>query len=147
MPKEFSIFTDTATLSIFDLGAIKHRVSDAPDWWSIVEDEILEINKGNVAFLGLGDDGSYTIKVLDSIENAAGTLNLHFPSGKVFIGAGEDTSGGDLEPDGSDVIQGETLDFAPGHYSMGFARAGNTIELCFTLTSEKHNAIKEPIRL
>ncbi|MCQ2999940.1 DUF6386 family protein [Pseudomonas syringae] len=147
MPKEFSIFTDTATLSIFDLGAINHRVSDAPDWWSIVEDEILEINEGNIAFLGLGDDGSYTIRVLDSIENAAGTLNLHFPSGKVFIGAGEDTSGGDLEPDESDVIQGEILDFALGHYSMRFARAGNTIALCFTLTSEKHNTIKEPIRI
>lgn len=147
MPKKFSIFTDTATLSTFDLGAIKHRVSDAPDWWSIVEDEILEINEGNIAFLGLGDDGSYTIKVLDSIENAAGTLNLHFPSGKVFIGAGEDTSGGDLEPDESDVIQGEILDFAPGHYSMRFARTGNTIALCFTLTSEKHNTIKESIRI
>ncbi|WP_116894183.1 DUF6386 family protein [Pseudomonas syringae] len=147
MSKEFSVFTDTATISIFDIDAIKHRVSDSPDWWSIVEDEILETNKGNIAFLGLGDDGDYTIKLLDNIENETGALNLHFPSGQVFIGAGEDTSGGNLEPDGSDVIQGKTLKFAPGDYSMKFARAGNTIELCFTPTLEKYNSIKEPIRI
>ncbi|KPX20282.1 Uncharacterized protein ALO71_02615 [Pseudomonas amygdali pv. dendropanacis] len=147
MLKEFSIFTSTATISIFDIDAIKHRVSDSPDWWSIVEDEILEINKGNIAFLGLGDDGGYTIKVSKTIEGEAGALNLHFPSGNVFIGAGEDTSGGDLEPDGSDAIEGETLSFAPGNYSMKFARSGNVIELCFEPTPDKYNFIKEPVRI
>ncbi|MCQ3018387.1 DUF6386 family protein [Pseudomonas tremae] len=112
MLKEFSILTNTATILVFDIDAIKHRVPDSLDWWSIVEDEILEVNKGNIAFLGLGDDGDYTIKVLEAIEGETGTLNLHFPSGNVFVGAGEDTSGGDLEPDGSDVIEGETLNFA-----------------------------------
>ncbi|MBC3949867.1 DUF6386 family protein [Pseudomonas folii] len=147
MLKEFSIFTDTATISIFDIDAMKHRVSDSPDWWSIVEDEIIEINEGNIVFLGLGEDGNYTIKVLDTIENEAGSLNIHFPSGNVFIGAGEDTSGGDLEPDGSDVIQGETLNFTPGNYSMKFTREGSVIELCFTPGLEKQNAIKEPVRI
>ncbi|MCQ3028228.1 DUF6386 family protein [Pseudomonas tremae] len=147
MLKEFSIFTNTATISIFDIDAIKHRTPDSPDWWSIVEDEILEVNKGNIAFLGLGDDGDYTIKVSEAIEGETGILNLHFPSGNVFVGAGEDTSGGDLEPDGSDVIEGETLKFAPGKYSMKFARSGNVIELCFEPTSEKYNFIKEPVQI
>ncbi|MDU8432518.1 DUF6386 family protein [Pseudomonas syringae pv. actinidifoliorum] len=147
MLKEFSFFTGTATISIFDIDAIKHRASDSPDWWSMVEDEILEINKGNIAFLGLGDDGGYNIKISDTIEGETGKLNLHFPSGNVFIGAGEDTSGGGLEPDGSDVIEGETLNFTPGNYSMMFSRSGNVIELCFEPTTDKYNLIKEPVRI
>lgn len=40
MLKEFSVFTDTATLSVFDIDAVKHRVPDSPDWWTIEENEI-----------------------------------------------------------------------------------------------------------
>lgn len=147
MLKEFSVFTDTATLSVFDIDAVKHRVPDSPDWWTIEENEILEVNKGNIAFLGLGADGDYIVKVSESVEGEAGTLNLHFPSGNVFIGAGEDTSGGDLEPDESDVIEGETLSFAPGYYSMKYSRAGNVIELCFEPTRERYNSVEEPFRI
>ncbi|WP_416457234.1 DUF6386 family protein [Pseudomonas sp. LFS097] len=42
MSVEFSVVTDTATLAIFDLKAIRHRVSDSFDWWSIQSDEISE---------------------------------------------------------------------------------------------------------
>ena len=149
MLKEFSIFTDTATLSIFDIDAIKHRVADLCDWWSEEENEILEVNKGNIAFLGLGVDGDYTIKVSETIEGEAGTLNLHFPSGNVFIGAGEFTTGGDLEPIDLDVNdgEGETLNFAPGYYRMKFSRSENIIELCFEPTTEKYNSIEESVRI
>ncbi|WP_373275999.1 DUF6386 family protein, partial [Serratia marcescens] len=57
MNKTFSFTTDTATLSIFDLVSLNHRVSDDADWWSIPEDELEEVNKGNVLFLNLGEDG------------------------------------------------------------------------------------------
>lgn len=50
MSIEFSVVTDTATLAIFDLQAIRHRMSDTFDWWSIQGDEISEMNKGNIAF-------------------------------------------------------------------------------------------------
>ncbi|WP_431089630.1 DUF6386 family protein [Paenibacillus sp. 8b26] len=47
----FQFTTDTATLCIFDTEALKHRLDDEPDWWSIEEDELGELNQGNVAFL------------------------------------------------------------------------------------------------
>jgi len=62
MLKEFSVFTDTATLSVFDIDAVKHRVPDSLDWGTIEENEILEVNKGNIAFLGLGADGDYIVR-------------------------------------------------------------------------------------
>ncbi|HBB6707893.1 TPA: hypothetical protein F6U86_005168, partial [Serratia marcescens] len=68
MNKTFSFTTDTATLSIFDLVSLNHRVSDDADWWSIPEDELEEVNKGNVLFLNLGEDGQYTVRVVDNIS-------------------------------------------------------------------------------
>ncbi|WP_265434768.1 DUF6386 family protein [Aeromonas salmonicida] len=109
MDNTFSISTDTATLSVFDLDAIKHRVSDTADWWSLPEDEVEEVNRGNIIFIGLGDDGVYEINVTDHIISPDVTLLLRAPSGAIFIGAGEDTSGGDLEPDSSASISGRVL--------------------------------------
>lgn len=40
MIRELVINAATATVAVFDLAAIKHRISDAPDWWSITNDEI-----------------------------------------------------------------------------------------------------------
>lgn len=54
MTQKFSVITDTATVVIFDLKAVRHRISDTPDWWSIVQDEILETNSGNIAFFECG---------------------------------------------------------------------------------------------
>lgn len=58
MTKILNIQTNTATLVIYDLMSLKHRINDDADWWSLSEDEVEEINKGNVLFLNLGDDGS-----------------------------------------------------------------------------------------
>ncbi|WP_242482902.1 DUF6386 family protein [Pseudomonas sp. TH10] len=99
MNKKISVSTDTATIVIFDLAAIKHRITDAPDWWSILEDEIFEMNAGNIAFFGMGQDGNFTINIVSDIGFDFGSLFVDFPSGQVFIGAGEDTTGGGLEPD------------------------------------------------
>jgi hypothetical protein len=147
MNKVFNIFTDTATIAVFDLQAIRHRVSDAPDWWSIVKDELLEMNEGNIAFFGLGQDGSYTIKVVETIEGEADSLNLYFPSGRVFVGAGEDTSGGGLEPDGSESIQGAILNFVPGMYNVKYRRVSNVLELSFKSGSEKNNLIISQVKI
>ncbi|MBK4561781.1 hypothetical protein JJP84_24765, partial [Enterobacter hormaechei] len=57
MNKSINIQTDTATLVIYDLMSLKHRINDDADWWSLPEDEVEEINKGNVLFLNVGDDG------------------------------------------------------------------------------------------
>ncbi|HHK8077636.1 TPA: DUF6386 family protein, partial [Serratia marcescens] len=118
MNKTFSFTTDTATLSIFDLVSLNHRVSDDADWWSIPEDELEEVNKGNVLFLNLGEDGQYTVRVVDNISENYKSLFFNVPSGKVFVGAGEDTSGGDLEPDGSDYMSGVFLILDIGNYEV-----------------------------
>jgi len=43
MRKIISIQTDTATLVIYDLMSLKHRINDDVDWWSLPEDELEEI--------------------------------------------------------------------------------------------------------
>ncbi|QJI39394.1 hypothetical protein HKK52_00030 [Pseudomonas sp. ADAK2] len=96
MIQEFSISTDTATIAVFDLAVIRRRIYYAPDWWSLIKDEVQEINDGNIAFLGVGQDGSYRVIIVEDITDGFGALYLGFPSGQVFIGAGEDTVGGDF---------------------------------------------------
>lgn len=147
MIKTFSFTTGTATLSIFDLASLKHRVSDDPDWWSIPEDEIDEINKGNVLFLNLGDDGDYTVEIHDVIKGIYSTLSLKVPSGKVYIGAGEDTSGGGLEPDESDYMSGVFFELTPGDYDINFKKIDDKIILSLKIDGESTNNIKELIRL
>ncbi|WP_062387644.1 DUF6386 family protein [Pseudomonas abietaniphila] len=147
MSRKFSVITDTATIVVFDLAAIKHRISDAPDWWSIQQDEVHEVNKGNIAFLNVGEDGVYNIKIVDDVSDEDGRVYIGFPSGHIFIGAGEDTAGGDLEPDGSDAIQGEMLKFTPGNYKLKYKNIGNYIVLSFSPSEINYNSIVEPIRI
>ena len=147
MAAEFSVITETATLAIFDLAAIRHRMSDTFDWWSIQSDEIYEMNEGNIAFLNLGEDGKYLVKVLAELPNALGSIFLSIPSGSLFIGAGEDTAGGGMEPDGSDAIQGACIAFAPGNYQMGFAFECGLIMLSFARAESHRNNFSDSIRL
>ena len=147
MNKTFSFTTDTATLSIFDLVFLKHRVSDDADWWSIPEDELEEVNKGNVLFLNLGEDGQYTVRVVDNISENYKSLFLNVPSGKVFVGAGEDTSGGDLEPDGSDYMSGVFLIMDIGNYEVRFRRDSLDIVISFIKSSENKNEESALIRI
>lgn len=53
--------TDTATLCLYDLAALKHRLEDTSDWWSIPVDELAEVNAGHCLFLNLGADGVYEV--------------------------------------------------------------------------------------
>ena len=147
MNKTFSFTTDTATLSIFDLVSLKHRVSDDADWWSIPEDELEEVNKGNVLFLNLGEDGQYTVRVVDNISENYKSLFLNVPSGKVFVGGGEDTSGGYLEPDGSDYMSGVFLIMDIGNYEVRFRRDSLDIVISFIKSSENKNDESALIRI
>ncbi|WP_072008276.1 DUF6386 family protein [Serratia marcescens] len=147
MNKTFSFTTDTATLSIFDFVSLKHRVSDDADWWSIPEDELEEVNKGNVLFLNLGEDGQYTVRVVDNISENYKSLFLNVPSGKVFVGAREDTSGGYLEPDGSDYMSGVFLIMDIGNYEVRFRRDSLDIVISFIKSSENKNDESALIRI
>lgn len=95
------IKTDTATIVVFDPACLKHRVADDCDWWSIQADELTETNAGNVLFLATRSDGVFEIETTETLP-CAGTqcveAVLKNQSGRLFIGAGEYVSGGDLEP-------------------------------------------------
>ena len=147
MRKIISIHTDTATLVIYDLMSLNHRINDDADWWSLSEDEVEEINKGNVLFLNLGDDGVYKVHIKNDVDEHTGALFLNVPSGKVFIGAGEDVTGGDLEPDDSDAISGEFIILEPGSYKVKFKKQGSDVLISFTKATFIENSLEEGVYL
>ena len=88
-------------LCIFDLAALRHRLSDSPDWWVWPHNEqINELNAGHAAFIDLGADGTYrgtlSYKPLEIWQIEA---SLCCPSGQIFIGAAEEATADGLEPD------------------------------------------------
>ncbi|MGX5011067.1 DUF6386 family protein [Enterobacter asburiae] len=147
MNKSINIQTDTATLVIYDLMSLKHRINDDADWWSLPEDEVEEINKGNVLFLNLGDDGNYKVDIKNDIGEYTGSLFLNVPTGKVFIGAGEDVTGGDLEPDDSDAISGEFITLEPGSYEVKYKKHSSDVLISFTKTTFTENSLEEGVYL
>lgn len=144
---KFSITTGTSTLSIFDLESLKHRMEDTPDWWGISKDDIDEINKGNVIFLNLGEDGAYNVELCNTLEEDFVSLFINVPSGSVFIGAGEDTTGGDLEPDGSEYISGKILDIPIGKYEIRFNKLGRNIKIMFLKSQKNTNNLSDLVRI
>ncbi|MEH3776745.1 DUF6386 family protein [Enterobacter asburiae] len=147
MRKIISIQTDTATLVIYDLMSLKHRINDDADWWSLPEDELEEINKGNVLFFNLGNDGAYKVNIKNDVDEYTGTLFLNVPSGKVFIGAGEDVTGGDLEPDDTDAISGEFIILEPGTYEVKYKKQDSDILISFTKATITENSLEEGVYL
>ncbi|MCK9815493.1 DUF6386 family protein [Pseudomonas sp. MAFF 302046] len=105
--------TDTATLAIFDPACLAHRAADTADWWSIAEDEVLEINLGHVLFANLGSDGDYDVEVYQGLGRsglAEGVAaRLHVRSGCLYIGAGEQVPADGLGPE---TVYGGVLLFA-----------------------------------
>ncbi|WP_417649705.1 DUF6386 family protein, partial [Enterobacter hormaechei] len=100
--------------------------------WSLPEDEVEEINKGNVLFLNLGDDGVYKVLTKHDVDEYTGALFLKVPSGKVVIGAGEDVTDGDLQPDDSDVISGELIILESGSYEVKYKKQSSEVLISFT---------------
>jgi hypothetical protein len=107
-------------MCVFDLKAIKHRLHDDADWWSIPAEELEEVNAGNVAFLNLGTDGVFTVDVVEEQCPGGVTSLLRCPSGRVFIGAGEEVTSDGLEPEG--IRGGGFLEIAPGNYELSAVR-------------------------
>lgn len=94
------ISTDTATICIFDLVAIQYRKDDVGDWWSIPRDREVEIVKRSALFIDVGDDGNYQVEVVQNPAEGMLEFCLASPSGKAFVGPGEEMSGAGFEPTG-----------------------------------------------
>jgi hypothetical protein len=99
--QSFQFATDTATLCVFDLAALRHRFNDVPDWWVWPHSEqIEELNAGHAAFLDLGTDGVYSSTLSSTpLPTWQIQVSLHCPSGQIFIGAAEEATADGLEPD------------------------------------------------
>jgi len=112
--------TNTATICAFDPEAIKHRLNDLDDWWSDPQDELEEVNKGNVLFTSLGSDGQYTVHLSCGQRRGAPAMlaaRLRCPSGRLFVGPGEQVSGGGVEP--NTKSGGMFVQMEPGNYRVG----------------------------
>lgn len=113
--------TDTATLAVFDAKRLEHRLHDAADWWSISDDEVTEINAGNVLFVSTGVDGDYLLNVYcesppGNVSPIATSALIRCDSGSLFFHAGEYVPSGDMMPDTK--YGGLCLDFKPGTYRV-----------------------------
>jgi hypothetical protein len=142
--------TDTATLAVFDPERLRHRLADSCDWWSVPEDEVQEINAGNLFTVALGSDGVYqvTVHLYDERPDLPALSGLiRCDSGEVFIGAGEQIPGDGLEPDLS--FGGLSLGAAVGSYRVWVGRR-DTFEIDVWLEgteAEAHNAFSHSPRL
>jgi len=146
--------TDTASLSIFDEVALRHRLDAPADWWADPGEEVREVNTGNVIFVGLGADGTYTASVYIEAGRAEGRhvlawveAKVRCPSGRLFIGAGEDVVGAGAGPDMD--LGGRFLDISPGVYRVTLVRLG-LFELevrVEAITETAENFIENPLTL
>lgn len=121
------ITTDTATICMFDPTCLRHRIDDAGDWWSIPRDELSEVNAGNALILNVGSDGSYDVSFEEAPMEGMRCFALRIPSGRLFVGQGEQLSGGGLEPDAQ--WGGEFREVEPDHYIFGLLRRGNELHV------------------
>jgi hypothetical protein len=119
---------DTATLAVFDPARLRHRLTDPADWWTWPPSVLPELNAGNVLAFHLGSDGVYSISIhldedrptIDTSPTVKGLVGCD--SGTLFIGPGEQISGGGVEPDQS--FGGLFLPIASGVYRVHVAMPG-----------------------
>ncbi|TWT38820.1 DUF6386 family protein [Blastopirellula retiformator] len=139
--------TDTSTLCIFDLESLRHRLDDDSDWWTVPDEELLEVNNGNIAFIGLGEDGKYCLEVCESLVETDISINLNCPSGRLFIGAGEEVTGEGLEPEA--LRGGMFLDLSPGIYRLAiYRKSPRLVAICFEQTSDGgENKFTTPVQI
>lgn len=144
-PDAFTFFTDTATLCVFDPAGLRHKLDDDCDWWSIPCAELAAVNAGQAAFFNLGGDGAHALAVLATVADPQASVHIAVVSGRVFIGAGEDVTGGGLEPDAA--CSGRFMDLPPGGYRVLARRDGARISLAFLPDARSRNAFGDLVRL
>lgn len=123
--------TDTATMCIFDIACLKHRLEDVADWWSTPNTELEEVNQGNVAFLNLDSDGKYSFTFVEGMPCPQVEMSLRAPSGRIFLGAAEEVTADGFEPEA--IRGGMFIDVQPGQYRLRISRTGTVISVSLDL--------------
>ena len=144
-PISFNVATATSMLCVYDLECLKHRLEDSADWWTIPNDEMQEVNQGNIAFIGLGADGTYHVSLVDSLPNFQAEVRIKAPSGRLFVGAGEEVSSDGLEPEG--LRGGRFVSVAPGDYIVRIAKISNEVVIAIQPGGQGRNKLSSPLRL
>ncbi len=143
MKNEFT--TDIATFCVFDLLSLADHFDDVDDWWCTPRSEVDAVNAGKVIFVGLGADGNYRLKFVDTVDSPAILLNLKVPSGRIFLGAADETTGGGLLPEG--YRGGGFLDTAPGNYVFSFSLRKSELLVSMAQGGTGINSVTEPVDL
>ncbi|PXX44840.1 DUF6386 family protein [Undibacterium pigrum] len=141
----FEFVTDTATMCVFDLACLKHRLEDDADWWSVSSAEIQEVNNGNVAFLNFKSDGKYFVSIVDTIDEPDVSVNLKLNSGRVFFGAAEEVSSDGLEPEA--LRGGIFLEFPVGLYALHIKKTGFSILVAIKISDISTNSFFSVVRI
>ncbi len=146
------IATSTAAFCVFDLEALTHRLADSCDWWSIERDELAEINAGNCLIFGTGYDGGFEFEVTtgSALSSPDVEVVIRAPSGKIYLGAGEDISGEEDQPEeNSEHYAGLFLHLEVGNYVVSVKKAGAaTIEIGLQPTDrEASNRVEQSPRI
>lgn len=141
---ESGIYTGTATIVVYDLASLKHRLNDDVDWWADPKAELIELNRRNLLIIGLQFDDFYDVDVSDR-DDLPQSYSLRFPSGKIFIGAGEMLTGGGDEPEPRHG--GKFLDFPPGDYKVGIGWMDDRLQIGLALSDAFENDAIEPIKI
>ena len=139
------IVTGTATVCVFDPALLRHKLEDDCDWWSIPSEELAAVNAGQVAFFNVGGDGAYELALHAELAEPQVIVHLAVVSGRVFIGAGEDVTGGGLEPD--TAYGGLFVDVPAGSYCVQARREGARISLAFVPDARSSNAFGDLVRI
>lgn len=143
--KVVTLVTGTATLCVFDPARLRHKLDDDCDWWSIPCAELAAVNAGLAAFFNVGGDGAYEITLQDELAEPHASVHLAVLSGRVYIGAGEDVTGGGLEPDAA--CGGLFLDLPAGSYLVQARRDGARISLALLPDARGSNAFDALVRI
>lgn len=139
------ISTDTATICLFDKQRLAHRKDDIGDWWSLPKNELEEIVNGNALFLNLGSDGDYIVNICSEDFPSSHCFNIAVDSGQLYVGPGEETSGGGFEPDGT--WGGAFVNLVPGNYACKVRRHDKVVDICFSQGGAGRNSITELIHI
>ncbi|WP_426390315.1 DUF6386 family protein [Variovorax sp. R-27] len=143
-----TVTTDTATIVLFDPECMRHRLNEDADWWSLPQEELLEVNRANAAFMNVSADGRYELEVAAHKElgDADVELVVRNTSGRFFFGAGEMMSSAGLEPEAE--YGNVFLDAVPGSYLVRARQRGGTVTVSLTPTTlDASNSFGDLVRL
>jgi hypothetical protein len=137
------IYTGTATIVLFDLAALKHRLTDDCDWWADPTEELRELRERNLLILGLQADGHYDVDISTADGGSDRSFSLKLPSGRLFVGPGEEITGEGNEPTGEHG--GFFVPVEPGDNRVGITRRDDQISVRLVKADAFENSVTEPV--